>query len=63
MPSCANVALILSRQTNPSSSIDDTPTAKLVRQVLGPISEFDKGDDGRKAARCPRAQAPWCRKV
>jgi DNA invertase Pin-like site-specific DNA recombinase len=27
---------------NPSSFIDDTPTAKLVRQVLGAISEFDK---------------------
>jgi hypothetical protein len=27
---------------NPSSFIDNTPTAKLVRQVLGAISEFDK---------------------
>jgi DNA invertase Pin-like site-specific DNA recombinase len=27
---------------NPDSFIDDTPTAKLVRQVLGAISEFDK---------------------
>ena len=27
---------------SPSSFIDDTPTAKLVRQVLGAISEFDK---------------------
>jgi DNA invertase Pin-like site-specific DNA recombinase len=27
---------------NPSSFIDETPTAKLVRQVLGAISEFDK---------------------
>jgi DNA invertase Pin-like site-specific DNA recombinase len=27
---------------NPSSFLDDTPTAKLVRQVLGAISEFDK---------------------
>jgi DNA invertase Pin-like site-specific DNA recombinase len=27
---------------NPGSLIDDTPTAKLVRQVLGAISEFDK---------------------
>ena len=27
---------------NPRSFIDDTPTAKLVRQVLGAISEFDK---------------------
>jgi DNA invertase Pin-like site-specific DNA recombinase len=27
---------------NPGSFIDDTPTAKLVRQVLGVISEFDK---------------------
>jgi DNA invertase Pin-like site-specific DNA recombinase len=27
---------------NPASFIDDTPTAKLVRQVLGAISEFDK---------------------
>jgi DNA invertase Pin-like site-specific DNA recombinase len=27
---------------NPGSFIDNTPTAKLVRQVLGAISEFDK---------------------
>jgi DNA invertase Pin-like site-specific DNA recombinase len=27
---------------NPASFIDDTPTTKLVRQVLGAISEFDK---------------------
>jgi DNA invertase Pin-like site-specific DNA recombinase len=27
---------------SPASFIDDTPTAKLVRQVLGAISEFDK---------------------
>jgi DNA invertase Pin-like site-specific DNA recombinase len=27
---------------SPSSFIDDTPTAKLVRQVLGAIAEFDK---------------------
>jgi DNA invertase Pin-like site-specific DNA recombinase len=27
---------------NPGSFIDDTPTGKLVRQVLGAISEFDK---------------------
>jgi Resolvase, N terminal domain len=27
---------------DPSSFIDDTPRAKLVRQVLGAISEFDK---------------------
>jgi DNA invertase Pin-like site-specific DNA recombinase len=27
---------------SPGSIIDDTPTAKLVRQVLGAISEFDK---------------------
>jgi DNA invertase Pin-like site-specific DNA recombinase len=27
---------------NPSSFLDDTPTAKLVRQVLGAIAEFDK---------------------
>jgi hypothetical protein len=26
---------------NPGSFIDDTPTAKLVRQLLGAISEFD----------------------
>jgi DNA invertase Pin-like site-specific DNA recombinase len=40
---------------NPGSFIDDTPTAKLVRQVLGAISEF--------AARCSRAQAPGSRQV
>jgi DNA invertase Pin-like site-specific DNA recombinase len=38
MPSCAHEA----SADNPSSFIDDTPTAKLVRQVLGAISEFDK---------------------
>ncbi len=27
---------------NPGSFLDDTPTAKLVRQVLGAIAEFDK---------------------
>jgi DNA invertase Pin-like site-specific DNA recombinase len=27
---------------DPGSFLDDTPTAKLVRQVLGAISEFDK---------------------
>src|SRR5919204_6176929 len=27
---------------NPGSFVDDTPTAKLARQVLGAISEFDK---------------------
>jgi DNA invertase Pin-like site-specific DNA recombinase len=27
---------------NPGSFLDDTPTAKLVRQVLGAISEFEK---------------------
>jgi DNA invertase Pin-like site-specific DNA recombinase len=27
---------------NPGSFIDDTPTARLVRQILGAISEFDK---------------------
>jgi hypothetical protein len=27
---------------SPASFLDDTPTAKLVRQVLGAISEFDK---------------------
>src|SRR5712671_3021032 len=32
----------LSAADNPGSFIDDTPTAKLVRQVLGAISEFDK---------------------
>ena len=27
---------------SPQSFIDDTPNAKLVRQVLGAIAEFDK---------------------
>ena len=27
---------------DPGSFLDDTPTAKLVRQVLGAISEFEK---------------------
>jgi hypothetical protein len=35
---------------------DDTPTAKLVRQVLGAISEFDKAMTVAKL-RVPRAQA------
>jgi DNA invertase Pin-like site-specific DNA recombinase len=39
--SCANEASTLLPQTI-RSFIDDTPTAKLVRQVLGAISEFDK---------------------
>jgi hypothetical protein len=36
---------------NPGSFIDDTPTAKLVRQVLGAISEFDKSPALKYAAR------------
>jgi hypothetical protein len=43
---------------NPSSFIDDTPTAKLVRQVLGAILRVRQGNDGCQAARCARAQAP-----
>jgi DNA invertase Pin-like site-specific DNA recombinase len=41
---------------NPGSFIDDTPTAKLVRQVLGAISEFDKAMTVAKL-RGARAQA------
>jgi hypothetical protein len=41
-PSCVNEASTLSLPTIRLSFIDATPTAKLVRQVLGAISEFDK---------------------
>jgi DNA invertase Pin-like site-specific DNA recombinase len=36
---------------NPASFLDDTPTAKLVRQVLGAISEFDKAMTVLRGAR------------
>ena len=39
---------------SPSSFLDDTPTAKLVRQVLGPVRQ---GDDGRQAPRGAGSQA------
>lgn len=29
------------------------PTSKLIRQILGAVSEFDKPNDGRQAERCP----------
>jgi hypothetical protein len=29
---------------SPSSFLDDTPTARLIRQVLGAVSEFEKSD-------------------
>jgi hypothetical protein len=38
----AGIGRIRLATDNPGSFIDDTPTAKLVRQVLGAISEFDK---------------------
>jgi hypothetical protein len=34
--------VILTARAAPASFIDETPTTKLVRQVLGAISEFDK---------------------
>jgi hypothetical protein len=27
---------------SPQSFLDDTPTSKLIRQILGAVSEFDK---------------------
>jgi hypothetical protein len=30
------------RPRQPSSFLDDTPTSKLIRQILGAVSEFDK---------------------
>jgi hypothetical protein len=42
---------------NPGSFIDDTPTAKLVRQVLGAISEFDKAMTVAKLRGAREAQA------
>ncbi len=36
---------------SPTSFLDDTPTARLIRQVLGAVSEFEEGHAG--------GQAPW----
>ena len=36
---------------SPAAFLDDTPTSKLVRQLLGVISEFEEGLDGRQARR------------
>jgi DNA invertase Pin-like site-specific DNA recombinase len=46
---------------SPTSFLDDTPTAKLIRQVLGAVAEFDKAmtvaklraaRDRKRAGRC-----------
>jgi DNA invertase Pin-like site-specific DNA recombinase len=49
---------------NPGSFLDDTPTAKLVRQVLGAISEFDKAMTvaklrGARERRRKRSRQVW----
>ena len=41
-PAASERGIDLISADSPGSFIDDTPTAKLVRQVLGAISEFDK---------------------
>ena len=49
---------------SPQSFIEDTPTARLIRQVLGAVSEFDKAmtvargppDSSISNARHPRSQ-------
>src|SRR3954463_12112166 len=41
---------------SPHSFIEDTPTARLIRQVLGAVAEFE-GHDGREAPGGPRSQA------
>ena len=38
----ARAALTWSRPISPMRSLDDTPTANLIRQVLGAVSEFEK---------------------
>jgi DNA invertase Pin-like site-specific DNA recombinase len=42
---------------SPQSFIDDTPTARLVRQVLGAIAEFDKAMTVAEVTRRSRAEA------
>jgi DNA invertase Pin-like site-specific DNA recombinase len=42
---------------SPDSFLDDTPTAKLIRQVLGAVSEFEKAMIVSKLKRGPGPQA------
>jgi DNA invertase Pin-like site-specific DNA recombinase len=37
---------------SPQAFLDDGPTAKLIRQILGAMAEFDKAMDRSQAARC-----------
>jgi DNA invertase Pin-like site-specific DNA recombinase len=48
---------------SPSAFLDDTPTAVLVRQVLGAIAQFDKAMIVLQASRRPRAHPAGARKV
>ena len=41
----------------PDAFLDDTPTATLIRQILGAVSQFEKAMLVVEAARRPRAQA------
>ena len=41
---------------SPQSFLDDTPTSKLIRQILGAVSEFDKA--GRKIDPATAAASP-----
>jgi hypothetical protein len=34
---------------HPQSSVDDSPTARLVRQLLGAVAEFDEAMNGCEA--------------
>ena len=41
----------------PNAFLDDGPTSKLIRQVLGAVAETRQSNDGCQAARRLRAQA------
>jgi hypothetical protein len=38
--------------------LEDLPTAILMRQILGPVAQFEKSAPGGQATRSPPAQAP-----
>jgi DNA invertase Pin-like site-specific DNA recombinase len=47
---------------SPSSFLDDTPTARLIRQVLGAVSEFEKAMLVAKLRGRATANAAWERR-
>ena len=61
-PSCASAASALIAADSPNAFLDNTPTAKLVRQLLGAIAEFDKAMTVAKL-RSAQAQAQGARQV